>query len=313
MSGEFARIERFLRAFQRAGGSVRGRGVRLGPGDDAAIVEGRHPVAVTTDALVEGVHFRRDWATFEQVGHKSLAVNLSDLAAMGARPAWFTCALALPPSATDEQLEAVARGMAPLATRHGAVLVGGNFTRASEWSVTITAMGELPGEPLRRDTARPGDAVMVVGTLGVAAGELAWLREGRPLPAGPSALHEPLPLCAEGVRAAELLRCGIDVSDGLVQDLGHVAAASGVRIVLDFVSIPRSARLGALAAGRDEATCAGWLLAGGEDYALVLCGPREAAAALGATIVGRVETGAGVAVAGAPPGAGLAGHDHFAG
>lgn len=311
--GEFERIDRFLGAFAAAGGALSGEAVPLGPGDDAALLRVRGTLAVTTDALVEGVHFRRAFATAAQVGHKALAVNLSDLAAMGARPTAFTCALALPADVDDAWLDGLARGLAALAARHGVVLAGGNFTRAGELSLTLTALGELPGQPLLRTVARPGDAVMLVGDVGVAAAELLWLEAGRALPPGPSALHEPEPRCEAGLLAARRLRCGIDVSDGLVQDLGHVAKASGVRVRLDFQRIPRTPRFDVLTAGLGEAARAHLLLAGGEDYALALCGPAGAARELGATVIGRVEEGSGVEVDGLPPGTGLHGHDHFGG
>jgi thiamine-monophosphate kinase len=140
-AGEFERIDIFLRAFQAAGGALSGPGVLLGPGDDAAVLAGGAPLAVTTDALMENVHFRRDWSSWEQVGHKALAVNLSDLAAMGARPLAFTCAVGLPATFGVADLEALARGMGALASRSGAILVGGNFTAAGEISITITAFG----------------------------------------------------------------------------------------------------------------------------------------------------------------------------
>lgn len=310
-AGEFARVDRFLRAFERAGGALTGSGVLLGPGDDAAVLDFRRPVAITTDAVVEGVHFRRDWSTWAQVGHKALAVNLSDLAAMGAQPFAFTCALGVPPDVDEIALDRIASGLGALAKREGIRLVGGNFTAARELSVTITALGELTGQPLRRDAAKPGDAVMLVGAVGVAAAELAALSAGRALPEGPSAQLEPTPLCEAGLSAAALVRCAIDVSDGLVQDLGHLAAASGVGIDLEFTAIPRSPRLLALAGAGDEATVAGWMLSGGEDYALVLCGDPVHAAALGAVVIGSVHEGQGVVVRGAPAGARTAGFDHF--
>ena len=313
MTGEFERIDRFLASFQAARGRVSGQGVLLGPGDDAALLSVDRPISVTTDAVVERVHFRRDGVDAARIGHKALAVNLSDLAAMGARPFAFTCALSLPDDVDDGWLDDFASGMARLASRHGAALVGGNFTRARELSVTITAMGVQEGEALRRDLARSGDAVMLVGEVGVAAGELSWLLAGRSLPPGRSALHEPEPLCLAGVRAAMRVRCGIDVSDGLVQDVGHVAKASGVRIVLEAARVPRTPGFDQLAVGWAKTDAERWLFAGGEDYALVLCGPGDVASELGATIIGRVEPGAGVEVEGLTPGTPLTGHDHFAG
>jgi thiamine-monophosphate kinase len=312
VSGEFERIDGFLRAFREAGGVSSGPEVPLGPGDDAALVSVSGPLAVTTDAVIEDVHFRRAWATPGQIGHKALAVNLSDLAAMGARPVAFTCALGLPGDVDDAFLHELARGMGRVASRHGAVLAGGNFSRARELSVTITALGR--GGGLRRDGARVGDRLFVAGTLGEAAAELAGLVAGR-LPArGAGTLHEPVPQVEAGLVAARLARCGIDVSDGLAQDAGHVAAASGVRVLIDFARVPRSARFEALTAGMDAATRAGFVVAGGEDYALVVAAEAFAAGPLGEAgfvEIGWIERGSGVEVRGLPPGTRLAGHDHF--
>lgn len=315
MTGEFERIDLFLQAFQSAGGRVEGGVVQLGPGDDAAILSSPRRLVVTTDALVEGVHFRLDWATPEQIGHKALAVNLSDLAAMGARAETFTCALALPLRLTDAELAGLGRGMGTLAAKTGAVLAGGNFTKASELSLTITAMGSLESEALRRDTARPGDGVLLFGATGVAAAELRWLLRSDALPDGHSALHEPQPLLDAGERAAKLFRCGIDVSDGLAQDLGHIAKRSGVKVVVDVAHLPRTARFETLTADCDEREKLRLLLAGGEDYALVVFGELKALETLrqdvGGRLIGRVAAGSGVAFEGLPADVSLAGHDHF--
>jgi len=312
-TGEFARIDRFLAAFRAAGGRTSGGDVLLGPGDDAAVLLPRGPLAVTTDALFERVHFRRDWTTPVDLGHKVLAVNLSDLAAMGARPTAFLCALGVPDDVDDAFLESLARGMAPLAARVGCVLAGGNFSRARELSVTVTAMGTLDHRTLRRDAARPGDDVLLVGELGEAAAELRLLFDGQPLPPGPSVLHRPQPLVREGMAAARIFDCAIDVSDGLVQDLGHLADASHVRLVIENTSVPRSARFEQLTTDLDAADRASLLYSGGEDYALVVCGDGRRAQDIGAVVIGRVEAGEGVEVRGLPAGVRLGGHDHFAG
>lgn len=315
MSGEFVRIDRLLAAFRAAGGLTQSDSVPLGPGDDAALIRAAHPLAVTTDALVEGVHFRRDWATWQQVGHKTLAVNLSDLASMGARPGAFLLSLALPPDVDEQALEQIAEGMGRLAARHGAVLAGGNFSRARELSLTVTAFGEVEGTALRRDRARVGDRVLVFGPLGTAAAELRRLLHDGALPDGPSALHEPEPRIASGLLAAQHAECGIDVSDGLAQDLGHVARASGVRIRIAYDRLPTDARFRVLTEELPASERARLILAGGEDYALVVTTPPEQAGALvasGAVDVGVVELGEGVLIDGLPEGTPLGGHDHFA-
>jgi len=313
--GEFERIDLFLRAFEAAGGATHGRAVLLGAGDDAAILAPGPALAVTTDALVEDVHFRRQWATWAQIGHKALAVNLSDLAAMGARPSAFVCALGLPPEVDDQALAEMAGGMGKLAARFGAILAGGNFSRARETSVTITAFGEMGDRVLRRDAARPGDLVVLAGEVGTAAAELAWLEKGRALPPGRSALLEPEPLVESGLCAARHASCGIDVSDGLAQDLGHLARASGVAIRLHFAAIPQSQRFGVLTKDLPAAEKARFTVAGGDDYALVLAVPPEPARRLcveiGGTVLGRVESGEGVAIDGLPAGTSVGGHNHF--
>jgi thiamine-monophosphate kinase len=313
--GEFERIELFIREFRLAGGALAGPQVPLGPGDDAAIVKARGPLAITTDALVEDVHFRRGWGTWEQVGYKALAVNLSDLAAMGARPVGFTCALGLPPDVGDEILAAIARGLARLALPHNAILAGGNFTRAREVSLTITAFGELDGQPLRRDGARVGDSILLVGDVGVAAAELRVLQQGGALLAGRSALLEPFPQIEAGHLAMAHARCAIDVSDGLAQDLEHVARASALRLRISFAHVPVSDRFRGLTEASSEAERAHLLLAGGEDYSLVVVAPptsvHRLCRDLPAAQIGVVEEGRGLMIDGLPSGTRLEGHDHF--
>lgn len=294
---------------------MQGPAVPLGPGDDCAVVDVRAPMAVTTDAIFENVHFRRTHATPEQIGHKALAVNLSDLAAAGARPVAFLCAAALPPDYPEQDVSGLARGMGRLAARTGAILAGGNLTRADALSLTITAMGTLEGEGLRRDRARPGDRILLVGPVGEAAAELRLLEAGGRLPPGRSVLLEPEPRLREGLAATGRARCAIDVSDGLVQDLSHVAEASGVGVRVDFTALPRSVRFTELTRGLAPHEAATLQLSGGEDYALVVVAPpaqaSELAGEIGAVDIGCIEPGAGVVVDGAPDGACLAGWDHF--
>lgn len=262
MPSEFELIGAFLAPF---GG---GKGV----GSDCAEVAVRpgHKLAVTTDAVVEGVHFDLRRFTPEDVGWKALAVNLSDLAAAGASPRSFLCALGVPRRPRSLQLAArMARGMAVLARKFGCALVGGNVTRSREWSITITAMGEAR-RPLSRFGARPGDALVVVGALGDAA---AGLRR-RAAPAAIRAQRRPAPLVREGLVAARFASAAIDVSDGFLQDLGHLCRASGVGAAVECASLPVGRGARALPDAIDLA------LSGGEDYALLLAVPKNRLAPL---------------------------------
>ena len=287
--------------------------VALGIGDDAALTRvapGRQLVACT-DTLVAGVHFPLDAAP-EDVGWKSLAVNLSDLAAMGAVPAWALLALTLP-DADARFVESFAAGFAALARAHDVALIGGDTTQGP-LSITVTALGTVPaGEALTRAGARVGDAVFVTGTLGDAAGALRLLQaagngeqpaEGRrPSEAALSSrLNRPEPRMAAGLALRGIASACIDVSDGLLADLGHVCAASGAGAELDVAALPLSS---VLTTAFDAATCRELALAGGDDYELcfTVAGAREAGmqAALarkgcGATRIGRIVAGSGVRV-----------------
>lgn len=311
--GEFGLIEIFTRALP-----LRGRGVEVGPGDDAAVL--RPPrgedLVVTVDSLVEGVHFGAGFAPAD-IGWKALAVNLSDLAAMGARPLHALVALALPPATSVAKVRGIARGLAACARAHRVAVVGGNVSRAGELSVTVTAIGAVAeGRAVLRSGARPGDLVAVTGTVGDAALGLA--------PRAARALvrrqRRPTPRTAAGMALAGLVRAAIDVSDGLAQDLGHVCAASGVGARIGVADLPLSPAY--RRAARDLPDPWAPALAGGEDYELVVALPpgsrvaaRTAAARAGTTltVIGRFVRGAGVRVVGprgesrrVPPG-----HDHL--
>ncbi|RKH36727.1 thiamine-phosphate kinase [Corallococcus sicarius] len=270
MPGEFDFIQRFLACFPKAR-------VPVGPGDDCAVLApSKGALCVTTDAVVEDVHFTRATFSPADIGHKALAVNLSDLAAMGAAPRWFVCALALPGDFPARELSALGRGMAALAKAHRIALVGGNFTSARELSVTLTATGELSHAPITRAGARPGDLLYVSGTLGDARLGLKQLQAGVRRGSAVRRQRRPEPRVALGLLAARFASAGLDVSDGLAQDLGHLCAASRVGVALELDQLPVSPALRAALGPREALLQA---LQGGEDYELLLAIPPARARA----------------------------------
>ncbi len=313
--GEFELIERF---FTRS--AARGD-VLLGVGDDAALLEvppGRVLVAAT-DTLVEGRHFLAD-APPGSIGHQALAVNLSDLAAMGAEPAWALLSLSLP-GADAAWLESFAAGLFALAGRHGVALVGGDTVRGP-CVVTITALGFVePALALRRSGAQPGDLLYVSGWPGEAAAGLEALFRGAAAPDDPLVRRcryaEPRIELGRGLRGRA--SAAMDVSDGLLGDLAKLCAASDVGAVLDLEQLPVSAELARRHAAAD---CERLVLSGGDDYELLFTVPTAAAAqveamsspALPLHRIGRIEAGRGVHCRrdGRPATVAGGGYDHFA-
>jgi thiamine-monophosphate kinase len=275
MSSEAERVALLARLFGAGPTADGGYGI----GDDAAVLPTpREPLVWTIDAAVEGVHFRRDLLSFEDLGYRATMAAASDLAAMGARPLGLLAALVLPPDVDDAALLALARGQQCAAERLGVAMLGGNLARGSELSITTTALGAA-AEPLRRDGARVGDALWVAGPLGLAAAGLR-LAMGHEAPRSDAdrlalaAFRRPEAQLALGLAARPFARAAIDVSDGLAQDLAHVARASGVRLVLDPTALVTSA-LEEVAARLGEAAL-DLALYGGEDYALVIAAPASA-------------------------------------
>jgi thiamine-monophosphate kinase len=314
--GEFELIARFFtRPAQRAA---------LGVGDDCALLlpTPGTTLAVSTDMLIEGRHFLST-VPADRLGHKSLAVNLSDLAACGAKPVAFTLALALP-RADEAFLDAFARGLFALADREACELIGGDTTRGP-LAVCITAFGELPaGAALLRSGARPGDDLYASGTLGDARLALEAFRGQVTLDADAfarvrRAMELPAPRTALGIGLRDVATSAIDISDGLTGDLGHVLRSSSVGAVVDVDALPRSAVLAAqpLALQRE---C---LLAGGDDYELVFTAPPScrdavaaaaAAAGIAVTRIGRIEAGEGLRLidrSGASVASEFGSFDHF--
>jgi thiamine-monophosphate kinase len=275
-SSESELIERYFRDL----GAVRSD-VALGIGDDAALVQvpAGAQLVLTTDALVEGVHFPPG-APAHSLGHRALGINLSDIAAMGASPSWALLSLTLP-AAEEAWLREFARGFGALARAHAVALVGGNLSRGP-LAITVQLAGLVPGgEALRRDGAGDGDDLYVSGTVGDAAGGLACLR-GQLAPGAAPAQYlvqrfeYPTPRVALGIALRGIASACIDVSDGLHADALRLLRASGLGAHIDVASLPLSPALRA-AYGRDAWRAA---LAGGEDYELCFSAPRAHAAAL---------------------------------
>jgi thiamine-monophosphate kinase len=287
---EFSLIDRFVKALDVPPSP-------WGPGDDCALWEAQGLCCVTTDAVVEGVHFTRAHFSWADIGHKALAVNLSDLAAMGAEPSWFTVALALPPSVTAGDLSKLAHGMSALAAKHGARLVGGNVTAASELSITVTACGTISGKPLLRSGARVGDVLVLSGTVGDAAAGLRSFKSTAVAPKLARAQRRPHPHLSFASSVKAFAHAAIDVSDGLAQDLEHLCRASQVGAALVSDRIPLSREL-VRYAGNDAM---GLALTGGEDYVLLLAvAPQDQARieALGGFAIGHITQKRGITLDG---------------
>ena len=317
MPGEFELIARyFARPVTRA---------RLGVGDDCALF-GSTPGqvwAITTDMLIAGRHFFPSDGP-GTIGHKAMAVNLSDLAAMGATPRYALLAIALP-SDDEKFLRGFAGGFFGLAQKYGVEVIGGDTTRGGLLTLSVTALGEVPeGQALRRDGARVGDDVWVSGTLGDAALALAHHQSGLQLTTEEAVacfprLYVPTPRIELGIALRGIASACIDVSDGFAADLGHVLERSGVGAQVTFEALPLSA---AVAAHVDEPAARDCILAGGDDYELVFTAPpdrrlqiEEIAESLGLRLsrVGSIVAGSDLTLlrAGEPMALARAGFDHF--
>jgi thiamine-monophosphate kinase len=285
-------------------------------GDDCALLrtDAGLDLAITTDMLIEGRHFLPG-AEPRALGHKALAVNLSDLAAMGATPRWATLAVALPNTEPD-WLAAFSEGFYALAERHGVDLVGGDTTRSDTRAICITAIGEVPpGMALERSAAQAGDDLWVSGELGGAALGLVHPE----IAEAAQRLHCPEPRVELGERLRRLAHAAIDVSDGLAGDLGHILERSGVSATVEYERIPRSAAFKKLNAPELERDS---VLSGGDDYELLFTAPRAQRGELDAlarelelalTRIGTIEAGSGLRIVDAN-GRALAhrgGFDHF--
>ncbi|MBW4705355.1 MULTISPECIES: thiamine-phosphate kinase [unclassified Micromonospora] len=305
--GEFGLIDRVTARL------TYGASCLLGPGDDAAVVAAPdRRVVASTDVLVEGRHFRRDWSSARDVGHRAAAANLADVAAMGATPTALLVALCIPADLDTAWAEELADGLAAEAALVGAGVVGGDMSASPTLTIAVTALGDLAGRaPVVRSGARPGDVVALAGRTGWAAAGLTVLSRGFRTPRLlVEAYRRPEVPYPAGPEAARLgATAMIDVSDGLLADLGHLAKASGVGVDLrrDAFEVPPQMRDAAQALGVDPYT---WILAGGDDHALVATFPPAVTLPSSWRTVGQVVEGVGVTVDGDAYD-GPAGWEHF--
>ena len=321
--GEFGLIEKVRRA------TPKGRGVLLGIGDDAAwVANPSRSSLVTADLLIEGIHFDLKWTSLFDLGYKTLAVNLSDIAAMGGIPAYLILSLGIPSAFESRDIEEFYRGIRFLAAKHDVALVGGDTNAAKLLIISACVLGHAPHRPIRRSGAQAGDDIYVTGTLGDSALALKFLKSRSLRGKRSSAAyllsrhHRPTPRVTTGALLARqrLATAMIDVSDGLIQDLGHICKASGIgaEIWQDRLPLSRAYRTLAGKAGTRFA------LSGGEDYELLFCARKRDRGR-----IEKLQTQAGVAItrigtsslkkngvsvlsaAGKPVETRNAGHDHF--
>ena len=305
--GEFAMIRELTPLFDRTPGdqpaepeSAGHDQVIVGPGDDAAVLRVRTGhVVVSTDLMVEGRHFRRDWASAADIGHRAAAQNLSDLNAMGGRAAWLTIGVAAPPDLPAQWLLDFAAGFADEAGLVGARVVGGDLTAADAVVVAVTVLGACTVSPVLRSGAAPGEVLALCGRQGWAAGGLAVLGRGFRSPRVlVEAYRRPEPPYDAGLVAAQAgATAMIDVSDGLVADAGHIAARSGVRLDLRSAAfeVPEPLQAVAAALGSDPLR---FILGGGDDHPLLATFAGLSSVPDGWTVVGEVLDGEGVTVDG---------------
>ena len=303
--GEFGLIEEVARHLGT------GPGVLIGPGDDAALLEAApQGTLMSTDLLIEGRHFRRDWSSADEIGHKAAACNLSDINAMGGTATALTLGFGAPADLPVEWATSMVRGFAAEAESIGAYVVGGDVTASDTIVLAVTVIGTAE-RVVRRSGARAGDLVAVIGRTGLAGAGFAALSRGFRSPKVAVEAHRvPEPPYRAGPQAAAAGATSMtDVSDGLLADLAHVAAASGVGVDIDptAFSVPAAVSTVAEALQIDPLT---FVLTGGDDYGLVATFGAESRVPAGWTIVGSVHEGSGVTVAGAPWD-GAPGHQHY--
>ncbi|MEO6908440.1 MAG: thiamine-phosphate kinase [Abditibacteriaceae bacterium] len=279
--GEFALIDQWADILSSAESSK----VLLGIGDDAACLADLRSPVFSCDALIENVHFRHEWITPRQLGWKAMAVNVSDMAAMGASPIAVTVSLALPPQTETVWVEELYRGFADAARKFEFAIVGGDTTKANQVMISVAIIGELIAQkPLLRSNAKEGDAILVTGTLGESAAGLALLQSNKIVqtPFEKYCVEKhllPQPRIQEIRAALELkksVHAAIDISDGIAGDAAHIAEKSQLDLIIDVAQIPISQHC-KNAAQVLNADALQWALAGGEDYELLICVDPNAA------------------------------------
>lgn len=293
-AGEFGLIAELVEMFDTD------EQVLVGPGDDAAVLRIQHGhTVVSTDLMVEGRHFRRDWASAEDVGHRAAAQNLSDINAMGGIATHLTIGLAAPPDLPAQWVLDFARGFAAECATVGATVVGGDLTSADSIVVSVTVLGRCGQAPVLRSGAEPGDVLALTGRQGWAAGGLAVLGRGFRSPrALVEAYRRPQPPYGAGQVAAQAGATAlIDVSDGLLAEARHLAEASGVAIDVrrDAFEIPEPLHAVGAALGAEPL---GFVLGGGDDHCLLATFPDVGSVPEGWTVIGDVREGGGVTVDG---------------
>lgn len=305
--GEFALIDRLVAGRRMPGG------VPVGPGDDAAIVDAPdRRVVITTDMLVAGRHFRLDWSTPHEIGRKAIAQNGADIEAMGARPTAFVVAFGAPPDTAAAAVQELTDGMWAEAAQSGAGIVGGDLVASPQWVVSVTALGDLGGRaPVLRSGARAGAVIAVAGELGRSAAGFTLCRNGIDGFDDLRSRHRvPRPPYGQGRIAADAAAQAMtDISDGLLADLGHIAAASGV--VIDLHSDALRADVEAVTPAARAAGVDPWdlVLAGGEDHALAACFPGEVPP--GWRVIGAVGAGDAAVLLDGRPRPGITGWQSF--
>jgi thiamine-monophosphate kinase len=307
-TGEFGLIQRVTARLGSAPTTL------VGPGDDAALVSASDArVLASCDVLVEGRHFRRDWSSATDIGHRAAAANLADIAAMGGVPTALLVSLCMPKDTDPQWAEQLADGLGAECESVGAAVVGGDMSASPVITIAVTALGDLRGRaPVLRSGARPGEIVAMAGRIGQAAAGYTVLSRGFRAPrALVDAYRRPVVPYSAGPAAADLgATAMIDVSDGLLADVGHIAEASGVGIDIrrEGFEITQAMVDAAAALGVDPYT---WVLTGGDDHPLVATFPATVVLPEPWLVIGRVVDGSGVTVDHRPYTAGPPGWDHF--